>query len=60
MKRPFFPITVIEAANEEWDEELFGPCFQLFKVDSEEEALRVANLGSYGLGSSVFSASRGE
>ena len=60
MKKPFFPITVIQSPNEEWDQELFGPCFQLFKVESEEEALKVANFGSYGLGSSVFSAERGE
>lgn len=60
MKKPFFPLTVIEAPNEEWDEELFGPIFQLFKVKDENEALKVANFGSYGLGSSVFSATRGE
>ena len=60
MKKPFFPITVIEAPNQEWDEELFGPVFQLFKVKSEDEALKVANFGSSGLGSSVFSAKRGE
>lgn len=60
MKRPFFPITVIEAAKEGWDEELFGPCFTLYKAESEEQALEIANYGSYGLGSSVFSANRGE
>ena len=34
MKRPFFPITVIEGSNEVWDEELFGPVFQLFRADN--------------------------
>lgn len=34
MKKPFFPITVIECAKEEWDEELFGPVYLLYKADN--------------------------
>ena len=60
MKKPFFPITVIEGSDETWDEELFGPVFQLFRADSEAHAIKLANSGTYGLGGSVFSASRGE
>jgi acyl-CoA reductase-like NAD-dependent aldehyde dehydrogenase len=32
MKKPHFPITVIEGTDETWDMELFGPCFQLFRA----------------------------
>ena len=32
MKKPFFPITVIEGSDEVWDEELFGPVYQLFRA----------------------------
>lgn len=60
MKTPFFPITVIEGTNDIWDQECFGPVFQLFKADDEAHAIKLANGGSYGLGGSVFSASRGE
>lgn len=35
MARPFFPITVIEGSDETWDEELFGPVFQLFRIDND-------------------------
>ncbi len=35
MKRPFFPITVIEGSDEVWDEELFGPVYQLFRAENE-------------------------
>ena len=37
-------------------EELFGPVAVIYKVDSDEEALALANDTSYGLGGSVFSA----
>jgi acyl-CoA reductase-like NAD-dependent aldehyde dehydrogenase len=60
MKKPFFPITVIEGSNEVWDEELFGPVYKLYRADNEEHAIKLANGGTYGLGGSVFSASRGE
>lgn len=60
MQKPFFPITVIEGSDETWDEELFGPVYQLFRAEDEAHAIRLANSGSYGLGGSVFSATRGE
>lgn len=60
MKKPFFPITVIEGSDETWDEELFGPVFQLFRANNEAHAIKLANSGTFGLGGSVISASRGE
>lgn len=36
-------------------EELFGPVFSLFRVESEEEAINLANASDYGLGAAVFS-----
>jgi acyl-CoA reductase-like NAD-dependent aldehyde dehydrogenase len=36
-------------------EESFGPVVCIIRVDSEEEAIKVANDGEYGLSSSVFS-----
>jgi succinate-semialdehyde dehydrogenase / glutarate-semialdehyde dehydrogenase len=60
MTKPFFPITVIEGSDEPWDEELFGPIFQLFRIENDEHAIKIANSGTYGLGGSVFSATRGE
>ena len=61
MKKPFFPITVIEGSDTEvWDEEIFGPVYQLFKAKDDQHAITLANTGTYGLGGSVFSAKRGE
>ncbi|HRI54755.1 MAG TPA: aldehyde dehydrogenase family protein, partial [Pseudomonadota bacterium] len=39
-------------------EETFGPVMTILRVDSEEEAIRLANDTSYGLGSSVFTKDR--
>ena len=41
-------------------EETFGPTVTVRKVASMEEAVRLTNAGKYGLGSSIFSAARGE
>lgn len=37
------------------DDEIFGPVFNLIPVDSEEQAIEIANASSFGLMSSVFS-----
>lgn len=37
-----------------YDEELFGPVASIIRAESEEEALRIANDTSYGLGAAVF------
>lgn len=39
-------------------EELFGPLAMVFKVSSDEEALRVANETPFGLGNAVFTKSK--
>jgi succinate-semialdehyde dehydrogenase/glutarate-semialdehyde dehydrogenase len=39
-----------------YSEELFGPVAVVYKVDSDEEALTLANDTTYGLGGAVFSA----
>lgn len=41
-------------------EETFGPTVTVKKVASMDEAVRLTNAGKYGLGSAVYSASRGE
>ncbi len=43
------------AAQVARDDEIFGPVFVVIPVDSDHEALRVANQSSYGLNGSVFS-----
>jgi aldehyde dehydrogenase (NAD+) len=40
-------------------QEVFGPLVTVFKVNGDEEALRVANATEYGLSSSVFTANEG-
>lgn len=69
-KRPdrvgfFYVPTVIAGAKKGmpiYDEELFGPVFTLISVDTEEEAIRIANDTIYGLGGSVWTGNieRGE
>ena len=39
-----------------YQEEFFGPVFNLFRANSDEHAIRLANDSDYGLGASVFSA----
>ena len=54
----FFPagvLTGVTPENSVYREELFGPVAMVFRVGSEEEAVRVANDTPYGLGSYVFS-----
>ena len=57
----YYPTTVLTDLTSEmpaWREEFFGPVASVIPVESEEEALRVANDTPYGLGAAVFTASR--
>ena len=48
---------VLEGLNsnsEAYGAELFGPVFNLFKVDSSKEALDLANKSDFGLASTIF------
>jgi succinate-semialdehyde dehydrogenase/glutarate-semialdehyde dehydrogenase len=47
-------LTDITPDNPAYTEEFFGPVAQVYKVSSEEEAVRLANDTPYGLGSYVF------
>ncbi len=53
----FFEPTVLENASHDSRvarEETFGPLLPVFKVDDVDEAIRLANDSSFGLGSSVY------
>lgn len=49
-------ITDISETNPLYQEEAFGPVLSFYVVDSEEEAIRLANATRFGLGSYVFDA----
>ena len=49
-------ITDIDANNPLYAQEAFGPVLSFYVVDSEEEAIRLANDTPYGLGGYVFDA----
>jgi succinate-semialdehyde dehydrogenase/glutarate-semialdehyde dehydrogenase len=56
----FYPPTVLEAvpaAARAFREELFGPVACLYRFDSDDEAIALANGTEYGLGASVWTAS---
>jgi len=56
---PFYPPTVLENVTPgmpAYDEELFGPVAVLFRVNSVEEAIRIANDTVFGLGAGVFTS----
>ncbi|HAQ19153.1 MAG TPA: succinate-semialdehyde dehydrogenase [Prolixibacteraceae bacterium] len=58
-KTPFYPSTVLEnvvAGMPAYHEELFGPVAVLFCVNSEEEAIRIANDTVFGLGAGIFTS----
>jgi succinate-semialdehyde dehydrogenase/glutarate-semialdehyde dehydrogenase len=48
-------LTNITKDNPAYGQEIFGPVAAVYKVDSEEEAIALANDSRYGLGSVVFS-----
>ena len=61
IKRPGFYVeatilTSISRDNPIFRQELFGPVMSFYVVDSEEEAIALANATPYGLGGSVFTA----
>ena len=47
-------LTDITPDNDAYREELFGPVAQVYRVSSEEEAVKIANDTEYGLGSYVM------
>src|SRR5699024_1043870 len=49
-------LTNITKDNPIYNQELFGPVAEVYKVNSEEEAIALANDSSYGLGNTVFSS----
>ena len=53
----FYPTTVLTGItpdNDAYREELFGPVAQVYRVGSEEEAVKLANDTPFGLGSYVY------
>ena len=53
----FFPTTVlteISPTSDAYHEEFFGPVASIYRVSSEEEAVKVANATPFGLGSYLF------
>lgn len=59
----FYPPTVVTAVTPEmrmYAEEVFGPVAQLHRVASADEAVRVANATSFGLGSAAWTADAAE
>ena len=53
----YYPATVLSGVTPEmraYHEELFGPVAVLYRVDSVDEAIELANDSPYGLGSAVF------
>jgi succinate-semialdehyde dehydrogenase / glutarate-semialdehyde dehydrogenase len=49
-------LTDIDKHNPAFNQEMFGPVAAIYHVDTEAEAIALANDSSYGLGSVVFSA----
>ena len=51
-------VTGIKQTNPLFSQEAFGPVGSVYVVDSEEEAIKIANATTFGLGSSVFSSNK--
>jgi succinate-semialdehyde dehydrogenase/glutarate-semialdehyde dehydrogenase len=47
-------LTGVEPGNPVFSQELFGPVASIYVVDTEEEAIALANASPFGLGASVF------
>ncbi|MGM0650655.1 MAG: NAD-dependent succinate-semialdehyde dehydrogenase, partial [Bacteroidota bacterium] len=57
MEGAFYPATIltdVKPGMPAYEEELFGPVASVFKVSSEDEAVRIANDTVFGLGAAVF------
>lgn len=57
----FYPPTVLTNVRKgmpAYDEELFGPVAAIIEAKDEEDAIRIANDSSFGLGSGIFSRNR--
>lgn len=54
----FFPVTALKVKDVNTSmlmkEELFGPIFTIIEFDHDEEAIRLANSSSYGLGAAIM------
>ena len=48
-------LTDVPESSRAFSEELFGPVVMVYRVQTEDEAIELANSSSYGLGGSVFS-----
>lgn len=64
-KGAFYPPTILTdvvPGTPAYDDELFGPVAAVIKVESEEEAIRVANDTDFGLGAAIYTSDleRGE
>jgi succinate-semialdehyde dehydrogenase / glutarate-semialdehyde dehydrogenase len=53
-KGAYFPPGVLTGVSPDFREELFGPVAIVYRADSEEEAVELANDTPFGLGSYVF------
>lgn len=54
----YYPATLlsdVKPGMPAFDEELFGPVISVITVDDEEQAIRLANQSTYGLGAAIFS-----
>lgn len=51
---PFTVLTDITSDNPAYRQELFGPVASIYVVDSDEQALEIANDSPYGLGASIL------
>ena len=59
----WYPPTVVAALTADmrmWSEEVFGPVAGLYRVDSYDEAIRIANDSVYGLGSNAWTTDPAE
>ncbi|MCM8558003.1 NAD-dependent succinate-semialdehyde dehydrogenase [Sphingomicrobium sp. GRR-S6-50] len=53
-------LTGLDPAGEMRDEEVFGPVAMLFEAKDVDDAIRIANITPYGLGSAVFTSDADE